>query len=145
MKDKTLQAVLYKLEKEIQSLKKEIDTKNETIDLTQKMIEKLKEYGSYAEYKEKYNEISRQYEIEKERLLKLHHIFKERDDECAKLKEEINGWQNWFNSKKDIFDRLFSAAPPVNLNRTEKERDVSILDEIGPKKKLKIKTRKKKS
>jgi hypothetical protein len=39
------------------------------------MIEKLKEYGSYAEYKEKYSELSGQYEIEKERLLKLHHIF----------------------------------------------------------------------
>jgi predicted nucleic acid-binding Zn-ribbon protein len=145
MKDKTLQAVLHKLEKEIQSLKNEISTKNETLNLTQKMIETLKEYGSYAEYKEKYSELSKQYEIEKERLLKLHHIFKERDDECTKLREEVNGWQDWFNSKKDIFDRLFSAAPPVNLNRTEKERDVSVLAEIGAKKKLKIRNKKKKS
>jgi predicted Holliday junction resolvase-like endonuclease len=121
MKDKTLQAILYKLEKEIQSLKNEISTKNETLNLTQNMIEKLKEYRSYAEYKEKYNEISKQYEIEKERLLKLHHIFKEREDECAKLREEVNGWKEWYNYNKKSFDQLFAIASPRSLKKAPAE------------------------
>jgi hypothetical protein len=30
-----------------------------------------------------------------------------------RLREENQNWQNWYNSNKDIFSRLFSASPPI--------------------------------
>jgi len=70
---------------------------------------------NYAEYKEKYEEISAEYEKEKEQLTKLYHLYEETDNDCRRLKEETKNWYGWYNSNKDIFNKLFSTTPPFSV------------------------------
>ena len=115
------------LEEEVHSLKGKINEKDSTIDSLQKDLVKAKEYEKYAEYKDKFSETSEQYEKEKERLTKLYHLYEETETECNKLRKETKDWQNWFNSNKEIFDKLFSASPPVSTMNTkisEKPKDI---------------------
>jgi chromosome segregation ATPase len=119
--------VRNQLEEEIHSLTGKINEKNGTIDSLQKDLVKAKEYEKYAEYKDKFSETSEQYEKEKERLTKLYHLYEETETECNKLRKETKDWQNWFNSNKEIFNKLFSASPPVstvNTKTSEKPKEV---------------------
>ena len=111
------------LEEEINTLKIDVSRKDETINLLQKEINKIKDYEKYAEYKDKYNDVSAQYEKEKERLTKLYHLYEETETECNKLKEENKGWQNWFDSNKSIFDKLFSSTPPVRTTNNKQKQE----------------------
>ncbi len=115
------------LEEEVHSLKGKINEKDSTIDSLQKDLVKAKEYEKYVEYKDKFSETSEQYEKEKERLTKLYHLYEETETECNKLREETEDWQKWFNSNKEIFDKLFSASPPVstmNTKTSEKPKEI---------------------
>ena len=119
--------VRNQLEGEINSLKEQINEKDSKIDSLQKDLAKAKEYEKYAEYKDKFSKTSEQYEKEKERLTKLYHLYEETETECNKLKKETKDWQSWFNSNKEIFDKLFSASPPVstiNTKTREKPKEV---------------------
>lgn len=100
------------LEKEVHSLKNELDVKDGTINSLQKQVDELEGYKEYEEYKEKLDETSKQYEKEKERLTKLYHLYEETEAECKNLRNEVKNWESWFNSNKEIFDRLFSMSPP---------------------------------
>ena len=101
------------LETEIHDLKEENTKKEEELKQLNEKISELTEQAKYAEYKEKYEEVNAEYEKEKERLTKLYHLYEETDAECKRLKEENKKWQEWYNSNKEIFSKLFSTAPPV--------------------------------
>jgi len=105
-------SVRDQLEKEIHSLKNELDTKDDTVNSLQKQVDELEGYKEYAGYKDKLDDVSVQYEKEKERLTKLYHLYEETEAECKTLKEEVKNWENWFDSNREIFDRLFSMSPP---------------------------------
>ena len=109
------------LEGEIHSLKETVDNKDTTINNMQQQIDELKEYEKHSEYKEKYDELTTEYEKEKERLTKLYQLYEETDTECKRLKGENHNWQQWFNSNKEIFDKLFSAAPSSVVTMTKEE------------------------
>ena len=75
--------------------------------------------------KDKFDDLSNQYEKEKERLTKLYKLYEETESECNKLKDETKGWQKWFDSNKDIFDRLFSASPPIGTIKEKENNSTS--------------------
>jgi chromosome segregation ATPase len=100
------------LESEVHGLKNELDVKDQTINSMQKQVDELEGCKEYAEYKDKFDDLSVQYEKEKERLTKLYHLYEETEAECKNLKEEVKNWENWFDSNREIFDRLFSMSPP---------------------------------
>jgi len=123
--------VRNQLEEEIHSLKGKINEKDDTIDSLQKDLVKAKEYEKYAEYKDKFSETSEQYEKEKERLTKLYHLYEETETECNKLRKETKDWQNWFNSNKEIFDKLFSAPPSIStINTKAREKPKEIFQAV---------------
>ncbi len=123
--------VRNQLEEEIHSLTGKINEKDGTIDSLQKDLVKAKEYEKYAEYKDKFSETSEQYEKEKKRLTKLYHLYEETETECNRLRKETKDWQNWFNSNKEIFDKLFSAPPPVNtMNTKTREKPKEIFQTV---------------
>jgi chromosome segregation ATPase len=103
------------LEREIHDLKEQNST-NETIinDLNQQIVD-LRGRENYEEYKEKYEEVSAEYEKEKERLTKLYQLYEETEAECNKLKNENKNWQNWYNTNKEISNKLFSSGPPFEI------------------------------
>jgi len=123
--------VRNQLEEEIHSLEGKISEKDSKIDSLQKDLVKAKEYEKYAEYKDKFSETSEQYEKEKERLTKLYHLYEETETECNKLRKETKDWQNWFNSNKEIFDKLFSAPPQMStINKKTREKPKEIFQAV---------------
>ena len=100
------------LESEVHGLKNELDAKDDTVSSLQKQVDELEGCKEYAEYKDKFDDLSVQYEKEKERLTKLYHLYEETEAEYKNLKEEVKNWENWFDSNREIFDRLFSMSPP---------------------------------
>ena len=120
MKTKVLEEVLKWFNQEIKILKKEIDTRNETVNTLQSLVDELTEYEKHSDYKEKFQELSLEYEKEKERLIKLHSHYRNIETEYDNLQKKVRGWEDWFYSNKDIFDRLLSSAPPTAFMETEK-------------------------
>jgi len=102
------------LDTEVYSLKEENERKEKEINELNEKLNEMKEMENYVQYKEKYEEVSAEYEREKERLTKLYQLYEETDNECKRLKEENANWQNWYNQNMNTFNKLFSAAPPVN-------------------------------
>lgn len=104
------------LDRENHTLKDDVNNKENTIDSLQEQVSKLK---GNERYKDKFNDLSNQYEKEKERLTKLYKLYEETEEECNILKKETKGWQNWFDSNKEIFDKLFSTSPPIKTSKTK--------------------------
>ena len=102
------------LEGKMKTLKEQIYQKNNETEALQKQVNDMKENEKYAEYKEKYEQVTTEYEKEKERLTKLYHLYEETETENKKLKEETTSWQEWFESNKGIFDKLFAAPPTTD-------------------------------
>jgi len=135
-----------RMEEEIHNLKNDMTKKDETITTLQKQLDELKNYEKYSEYKDKYESLNAEYEKEKERLTKLYQLYEETDTECKKLKEENNNWQKWFDSNKQIFDKLFSTGPPITTKETttqpKTENPAEKPNEKKPKKKKKLRFKK---
>ena len=132
------------LEQEIHTLKGKNTNQEDMINNLNNQISELKEMENYAEYKEKYEKMTAEYEKEKERLTKLYQLYEETDSERKKLRRENKSWQNWYGSNKEIFTKLFSAAPPVGSTETPPEEppEVPIPPENPTKKKSKKSKRK---
>ena len=106
------------LETELYPLKEENTRKEKEIYELNEKLSEMKEMENYAEYKEKYEEVTAEYDREKERLTKLYQLYEETDNECKRLKEENTNWQNWYNQKMDTFNKVFSTAPSVTTTTT---------------------------
>lgn len=103
------------LEEEIHTLKEESNNKEGMIKDLNSEIEKLKKLEDFSQYKEKFETISTEYEKEKERLTKLYQLYEETDSDCKRLTAENKKWQSWYDSNKEIFNKLFSSASPVGI------------------------------
>ncbi len=137
------------LEQEIHTLKQQNTDKDKEIEKMHKELSEAKEMENYVEYKDKYEELNAEYEKEKERLTKLYQLYEETDTECKQLKEQNKQWQNWYDNKMDMFNKLFTNAPPatagVDTTPSPAEERPERPDEIKkkkPKAKKKLKFRK---
>jgi chromosome segregation ATPase len=140
--------VRNRLDGEIYLLKEEINNKNTTITTLEKQVTESKEYEKNSEYKTRYEDLNAEYEKEKERLTKLYQLYEETDAECKRLKDDNHNWQKWFNSNREIFDKLFSAAPTYRPNEapfTQAPEDTTAFnpedsrpDEITKRKKMRF-------
>ncbi len=101
------------LENKVNTLRQENETKNNQIQELNEKVGKLGEMENYKEYKEKYEQINAEYEKEKERLTKLYQLYEDTDNECKRLQKENKEWESWYEDKKGLVDKLFSASPPV--------------------------------
>lgn len=109
------------LEREIHDLKEEKTNQDDVINNLNNQISQLREVENYVEFKEKYEEMSAEYEKEKERLTKLYQLYEETDSECKRLRSESKQWQNWHDSNKEIFNKLFSTPPLTSTTPTPVE------------------------
>ena len=133
-----------RMEKSIQDLQSEINAKNETINSLEAQVEELKPFEKFAEFKTKFEEVSEEYEKEKDRLTKLFRLYEETESENKRLKEEVNGWQNWFDSNEELFTKLFSSADHFRKTKTSPTPGNEPVDSIEPPKKSEQKEVKKK-
>ena len=93
------------LEREIHDLKEENKQKETEINDMNEKIKELSGKEDFSQFKEKFEEMTVEYEKEKERLTKLYQLYEETDFECKRLNKENQEWQNWYNSKKEIFSK----------------------------------------
>lgn len=104
------------LEREIHDLKEENQQKETIINDMNEKVKELSGKEDFSQFKDKYEEMTVEYEKEKERLTKLYQLYEETDFECKRLKKENQEWDNWYNSNKEIFSKLFSSSPPGNTS-----------------------------
>jgi len=102
-----------KLEQEAHEWKEQVTNKDNEINSLNLKITELEGQENYSEYKNKYEEVNAEYEKEKDRLTKLYQLYEETDAEVKKLRGETKSWQDWYDSNKDIFNKLFSQGPPT--------------------------------
>jgi len=134
------------LEHKLHTLKEENADKQNIINDMNSQISELRNMENYSEYKEKYETMTVEYEKEKERLTKLYHLYEETDSEHKRLSEENKSWQNWYNSNKEIFNKLFASVPSEKTTETPIDNPPNILEppENPTKRKSKKKLRLKK-
>jgi cell shape-determining protein MreC len=95
-------------------------TKDDVIIGLEKQVEELRGLEQFAGFKTKFEETSTELEKEKERLTKLFRLYEETESENKQLKEDLRGWQNWFNSNETLFTKLFSSVEQLkHSNMTE--------------------------
>ncbi|MEM0493624.1 MAG: hypothetical protein QXS02_06710 [Candidatus Thermoplasmatota archaeon] len=98
------------LEEKIEQMNRQILDRDRIITEQQNEITKLKQFESLAEYKNKYEELSKEYEKERDRLTKLFHLYEQTEAECNSLRKELNEWQSWFNQNEELFKKLFTSV-----------------------------------
>jgi chromosome segregation ATPase len=133
------------LEETIHGLRGEVTQKEETIKSLETQVAELKKLEDTAEFKDKFEEVSEEYEKEKERLTKLFRLYEQTEAENTRLKEKLNGWQKWFDSNEEIFSKLFSSVdhlrkktPPSTPTKKPETTETSS-DEDTKKRKLRFK------
>jgi chromosome segregation ATPase len=125
------------LDQRIQDLTHETNAKEELIRSLEAQVEELRQFEQMSEFKNKFEEVSTEYEKEKERLTKLFALYEETDAENKKLHEEVSGWQNWFSSNEELFSKLFSSADHLRQNvatKTPTQKPVEKEKECAPEK-----------
>ena len=130
------------LEQELHEWKEQITNKDNDIHSLNLRITELEGQENYSEYKNKYEEVNAEYEKEKDRLTKLYQLYEDTDAECKKLREESSSWQQWYDSNKEIFNKLFSQGPPtgnVEMPTVSPDSPTENPSKKKPKKKFKFK------
>ncbi len=103
-------AIRTQLEDEVSSLTQELCLKDESIKQLEQQVDELKQFEQTAQYKDKFEEVSREYEKEKERLTKLFRLYEDTESECNTLRKDVKQWQEWFDTNEELFSKLFTSA-----------------------------------
>ena len=118
LRQKTMdfESIKNQMDGEVSSLKTDISAKEETINLLNAKIDELKKLEEDAEFKTKFEEVSVEFEKEKDRLTKLFSLYEETEAENRTLKEEVKEWKSWFDSNEAVFTNLFSSMDQLKQN-----------------------------
>jgi len=103
-------ALQTQMEKNMDQMRGEIKTKDDIIRGLEQQVSELRKFEQFAEFKTRFEQVSCEYEKEKERLTKLFRLYEETESENKQLKEELRGWQSWFESNEDLFTKLFTSV-----------------------------------
>ncbi|MBN1859976.1 MAG: hypothetical protein JW840_00790 [Candidatus Thermoplasmatota archaeon] len=103
-------AIRTQMETSMDRMRGELMTKDDIIRGLEKQVEEFRGFQQFAEFKTKFEEVSVEYEKEKERLTKLFRLYEETETENKQIKDELRGWQSWFESNEDLFTKLFSSV-----------------------------------
>jgi chromosome segregation ATPase len=106
------------MESNVDRIRGELATKDEVIRGLERQVEELRGFEQFADFKPKFETVSMEYEKEKERLTKLFRLYEETETENKQLKEELRGWQSWFDTNEELFTRLFSSVEHLKQQHT---------------------------
>jgi chromosome segregation ATPase len=98
------------METNVDQMRGEVTTKDEVIRGLERQVEELRGFEQFAEFKPKFEAVSTEYEKEKERLTKLFRLYEETESENKQLKEDLRGWQSWFDTNEELFSKLFTSV-----------------------------------
>jgi small-conductance mechanosensitive channel len=126
------------METNIDGMRSDLITKDDTIRGLEKQVEELRGFEQFVEFKTKFEETSTELDKEKERLTKLFRLYEETESENKQLKEDLHGWQSWFNSNEALFTKLFSSVDQLkhsNMNKSAPaiaEEEIESSQEVQP-------------
>lgn len=102
-----------KLQEEIDNLRSTLKEKEEEIAQLKQMVDELSKYRELEDYKTKYEKLNVEFNKERERLVKLYKLYEELERENSKLKDELDGWRQWYKSNAELLDRLFKSTEDI--------------------------------
>ena len=128
------------METNLDNTRRDLMTKDDVIIGLEKQIEELRGLEQFVGFKTKFEETSTELEKEKERLTKLFRLYEETESENKQLKEDLRGWQNWFNSNETLFTKLFSSVEQLKHSNitdsatitTDKDIEIQSSSEMQP-------------
>jgi chromosome segregation ATPase len=119
------------LEENVDRMRTDLIMKDEVIRSLEEQVKDASKFQQFAEFKTKFEEVSTEYEKEKERLTKLFHLYEETEAENKAMKQELHEWQSWFNANEELFTKLFSSVESLkhhnfNTNTTLTDEDIEV-------------------
>lgn len=121
--------VRTQLETNIDQMRGDLIVKDDFIRSLEKQVEELRGFEQLAGFKTKFEEVSVEYEKEKERLTKLFRLFEETESENKMLNDELHGWRSWFNTNEGLFAQLFSSVEQLRRNQIAEPTTTTMTDE----------------
>jgi chromosome segregation ATPase len=116
------------LEGNIEKMRGEFTAKDDQVRTLEKQVNELRGFEQFAGFKTKFEEVSNEFEKEKERLIKLFQLYEETEAENKTLKEELREWQSWFDSNEGLFNKLFTSVEHLK-HRSNEPMQSSVSDE----------------
>jgi chromosome segregation ATPase len=107
------------LEGNLEKMRGEFTAKDNQVRALEKQVEELKGFEQFAGFKTKFEEVSSEFEKEKERLIKLFQLYEETEAENKTLKEDLHEWQSWFAANEELFTKLFTSVEHLKHRSTE--------------------------
>jgi chromosome segregation ATPase len=117
------------LEENVDRMRSDLITKDEVIRSLENQVDELAKFQQFAEFKTKFEEVSTEYEKEKERLTKLFRLYEETEAENKTIKQELHEWQSWFDSNEELFTKLFSSVEHLKHRSTNLATTAAMTDE----------------
>jgi chromosome segregation ATPase len=119
------------LEENVDRMRTDLIMKDEVIRSLEEQVKEASKFQQFAEFKTKFEEVSTEFEKEKERLTKLFHLYEETEAENKTIKQELHEWQSWFNANEELFTKLFSSVENlkhhnINMVTTTADEDIEI-------------------
>jgi chromosome segregation ATPase len=105
-----LDSIRTQLESNVDRMHGDMRAKDDVIQGLENQVQELRKFEQLAEFKTKFEEVSVEFEKEKERLTKLFRLYEETESENKQLKEDVRDWQSWFNSNEELFTKLFTSV-----------------------------------
>ena len=118
------------METNMDQMRGDIMVKDDVIRGLEKQVEELRGFEQFADFKTKFEEVSMEFEKEKERLTKLFRLYEETESENKQIKEELREWQNWFDSNDELFTKLFTSVEHLKHRSTTASTPAMVDEEI---------------
>ena len=108
------------METDLDGMRRDLMTKDDVIGGLERQVEELRGFEQFAEFKPKFEDASAELDKEKERLTKLFRLYEETESENKQLKDDLRGWESWFDSNEALFTKLFTSVEQLkHRNITE--------------------------
>ena len=118
------------LEGNVDRMRGELSAKDEMIRSLELQTQELRQFEKFADFKTKFEDVSAEYEKEKERLTKLFRLYEETEAENKGLKEEVKEWQGWFDANEELLTRLVSSVEHLRTHKTTPTETTMMDDDI---------------
>ncbi len=118
------------LEENVDRMRSDLITKDEVIRSLESRVDELAKFQQFAEFKTKFEDVSAEYEKEKDRLTKLFRLYEETEAENKAITQDLHEWQSWFDSNEELFTKLFTSVEHLKHRSTNLTTTTSADEDI---------------
>jgi chromosome segregation ATPase len=119
------------METNLDSMHRDLTTKEDVIAGLEKQVDELRGLEQFVGFKTKFEDTSAELEKENERLTKLFRLYEATESENKQLKEDLRGWQSWFDSNESLFAKLFTSVEDLRRHNITESAPTTTDEDIG--------------